>query len=283
MANLNLQDRIGDGVHRHVVEASYLCHITGKVIHRLSSRSLTDSRETKLVETYLEDLNELGLQDTTSSRDYMARAKELKAEVRRARHAAPTDALREMGVALGSGEISVAEASKQLPKIVTPDQAEELTRARVKVLNEGRHEAVRLAMRALHDAGDRLVLEVLRPLVERCLASPDVADNQAAYNRARAMHRKLLGWAIPAAEEATPPEYAFRRPDLVHAWRLEHAEQAKEITRWRRKDGTFAIAFAPIGAPHPTLEVIAKHAGEWGPSLYTGAQVIENWAVFKTT
>ncbi|GEN78711.1 hypothetical protein [Actinotalea fermentans] len=137
------------------------------------------------------------------------------------------------------------------------------------------------ARRALCDAGDALITDLLAPEAARILKSaggkaPNITDLTERWNLVHDLAATLRGWAAHTAG-GRREDYAFVRPDLVHEWRCNHAQRVRETARdIDRRAGLARIALVTVGAPALDLAVITAHADEWTPGVFTAAQVLEH-------
>lgn len=154
----------------------------------------------------------------------------------------------ELARQLGRSEITVAQAMKRLPEVLTTSSPE-YGRAQVRLMSEAKSIAIKACRQALREAGDSL-LEGPRSVAEAVLPQdPITVDGEERYEKAQRLAFILRQMAVvPRAEGAKADEYVFTRPDLVAEWREEHGHR-------------------------PTLADIGGHP-EWGAGVFSATQAI---------
>lgn len=230
------------------------------------------------VARYLKYLRALDLKDPTGAEKLYQVALELRERSSAAAAAAKPDGEAEITRRLAMGEIDAEQASRLLAKVPRQEDVQEKEARDRVMIQDATRRAYGSAVRAIHDYGDRW-LELLRPLVQ---AAVDAQDQE----RWDALHR-LAGWlrspALSALEMIAidpsgglfefgePWRYTVRRPDLYHAWRLEHAERTHAGTTELIGPSVF-VAYRVTAGPHPTLADMVQ--GEMEPGLHSASEVL---------
>lgn len=222
----------------------------------------------------------LGLTDPTDATRLTLEARRMRAE---ANTTTDTPAQRDdLARQYANGELTAADVVTATAgtSAAALARAQDADRARAVILAAA-VDTQNAARRALHDAGDALITDLLAPEAARTLKvanakAPNITDLTTRWNLIHDLAAILRGWATPTVG-GTPRDYAFARPDLVHDWLCNHAQRVREAARTIDEHaGTARIYLTARGAPPLDVAVIAAHADEWKPGVFTAAQVLEH-------
>jgi hypothetical protein len=225
---------------------------------------------------YLAALAELGLDDPTGAAEPYARALEL-------RHAAPVrhDDLNvsDLAARLGAGAIDRAAAAKAVTAAELASTNREQEQRQRKVLRQAAERAYLEACQRIRDAGDSIIVDVLRPVA---LAALDDALNLRQAARWTLAHdtAALLRQAglVPSCG-AELAEHMYAAPLAVHRHRLDHARSTRTVHQQHDPDvNVWFMVRRPVDPPTVTDLVTAAQHPEWGPGLYTAAEVLDHLA-----
>ncbi len=264
-------------------EAAHFTNITRTPRREFSTPSTYQGRITpNTLDTWAQTLEILDLEDPTEASTLWAKAKE-------AASARPTDTAQtgDAAARFARGDIDVqalaseaATAGQEHQYLATGAKSatEELKKVALQMQTA--------AYRALYEAGDSLVTDLLAPKVQEILTAASKKNTGTdtlnhltdQWKAAHEIARLLRGHILPSVD-GTVSEHAYARPDLQELWVLENSSEIKvrDYAKAEKRDGTTYVKFIPsAGSPRVDMRVIAEHADEWGPGLYTAAQVVEN-------
>lgn len=222
----------------------------------------------------------LGLTDPTDATRLTLEARRMRAE---ANTTTDTAAQRDnLARQYASGELTAADVVTATAgsSAAALSRTQDANRARAVILAAA-IDTQNAARRALWDAGDALITDLLAPEAAHILKAaggkaPNIADLTERWNLVHDLAAMLRGWAAHTAG-GRREDYAFARPDLVHDWKCNHAQRVREAARTiDAHSGTARIYLTARGAPTLDVAVIAAHADEWKPGAFTAAQVIEH-------
>lgn len=222
----------------------------------------------------------LGLTDPTDATRLALEARRMRAE---ANTTTDTPAQRDtLARQYAAGELTAADVvtATEGTSAAALARTQDANRARAVILAAA-VDTQNAARRALYAAGDTLITDLLHPEAAHILKAaggkaPNIADLTERWNLVHDLAAMLRGWAAHTAG-GRREDYAFARPDLVHEWRCNHAQRVRERARTiDQRAGSARIALVAIGAPTLDVAVIAAHADEWKPGVFTAAQVLEH-------
>lgn len=149
------------------------------------------------------------------------------------------------------------------------------------LLNTAAQQAQNRAVLAVRDNVDA-TLETLNEYYQKQISAKN--PNPDDYRTFREAVSLLHGWITPGIG-ATAEEVILRRPDLQAEWLGAHSTSVKEISWLEDSSGARSYLYGPHeGAPMMTFEVIANHAKEWEPRIYSTEEIIQNsqlWTRFQ--
>jgi hypothetical protein len=235
------------------------------------------SSESSIVAQYIRHLETLGLVDPTDASHFYEQALKL----REAYHEAAARSLHvepDLSARLASGEISAAEASKQLAKAPTEQEISEKRQRERSMISNAVRSSYAMSVRAVHNYGEENWLGLLRPLVLQAYEDQDQARWDALHRFAGLLRNPDLaglGYIAMAPNSVTEFDETWRytvgRPELYHHWRRDHAELAQNIAIVHVGSTTY-VAIAVTKGPHPTIADIDP---SWEPGLYSAAEVLK--------
>jgi hypothetical protein len=233
-------------------------------------------RRSNSIARYVEHLRNLGVSDLTSAsgeyEELLALQRQATSE--KSGHNRRWRAETQRNVA--TGVVTVDDALRTIDEHELDDES--ARRDRLAILDVASSAAYRRAGEALHAAGDRLIVEVCRPIVDEALAKPKTANAQARYGEAIALASLLRSGGRFAADcGASDIEYAFDRPHRVREWQCEHATKFwPSQLIGQRPDGVMLLWERPIDPPKPTRAAITENRDGWGATCLTASEVLAN-------
>jgi hypothetical protein len=223
----------------------YVTDLTGRLV-----QSPDGSRTTQDLREFFSLLDALVLEcPSVEAVERWEHMRAMSAELARVREEQPMGLLT-LARKMGRGEVSPKQADKQFAAVLT-SSSQDYQRARVRLYMNAVQEAGRHCREALRQAGD-LLLEAPRAAIAQALSEPKHVDSQARWDGSIKLLHLIHGFGVVRAEGG---DHIFRRPDMASAWTREN------------------------GRP-PTVRDVAAHADEWGPTVLTGAEVLEAAKVY---
>jgi hypothetical protein len=216
--------------------------------------------------------------DLTEVADLLRRAKELEADAVKVRSERFQDA-RGLIDELVSGDKTSEQALSDLGRASSEEDFRAAQARRVGLLEQAAKRAVHRAVSKAAVAAESLMFKLQEAVREAITAS-----DEDLYTRAVGLFELITGWLVPSAAGSDGFERQFRRPDLLWEWRINQADEVREVGRGvprHQPDGGVAVKvmLAPVGAPGPTFTDIVDRP-EWGPGLYPAQSVVSNANTF---
>lgn len=233
-----------------------------------------------LVPDYQTFLRALDLDDPTEASTYWARVTKYRDDAAAVR---PDEARQDPAELLAEGELTLSDARKMAAKQPDAKAAEKEAQQRRKLLEDASGIALVKAFQAIHDFGEDRWLGILRPIVADALAHSDdrrfnLAHAFAAWLREPKRNRIFgLAAATNRGWDAEDYLYRVRRPDLLHAWRVERADdtQRQELVRYA-VNGKYRVQY--LLKPGAVVPMLRDYDESWGPGLYSASEVVSNVA-----
>lgn len=266
------------GAYVRTYKDAYPSQITGAVEHKeptvaavKTSAGIWASKLTR----YLDMLADLGVDDPCDVAARLQRHKQLQGEaVAIHRGALSTPETAGLVDALTAGKLNPADIASKIPATADPGD----TRAAIKIIRAAAAEV--LLHPAIHDMwtyGDKY-LTLLQPVHDHLIAQPRgpvAADHWAQLHKTVRFLRDDLK-VIPSAVGASALEYRYANPLLVHCWHLDHADRGAHIAAADFTCTPPKLYRQPLRPQPIPLPVVAEHAEDWKPGLYTATQAIAN-------
>lgn len=237
-----------------------------------SPLSVTDD----VVRDYLAGLVDLGLSDPTGCAEPHERALALRVE---ALVPAPNNLglRRRIASGVATGQTDTITADTELGTLVDSEDLDRI-KERKRMLRAAASGAWVDAARLLYTAGDALITDLLRPVVDDALANRTHAEAERRWTKAHEIAARLRQFGVVPSCNARIEEHQFGDPLELHYWRLEHCTQIKTTSGFVDATGIYWLRRHAVDAPPITWARIAEHASEWRPGLYTAAEVLTNLA-----
>lgn len=226
------------------------------------------------------------LKDPTGAAKHWGRYIELRAVTPTATAAAPTVSRSDVE-AIAAGK---ADPNEVAVEDLDPDRAAREIKARRDAIADARRLAYNAAMLAVWESADK-VAEVFAGVLARCLAAHKDRELAVLWADAVDLLTALRSAGLlPRADGARPAEYHLARPDLAYMWAVANADRARYVGHQHHPAGALGggrdlmlVVMALDHGPKPVMDLyeIGRHADEWGPGLYSPAEVIANADVYE--
>lgn len=163
-----------------------------------------------------------------------------------------------------------------------PDRVRRELRAQRDALDAAADDAMHAVHQALRAAGDRIITDLLRPVIDQALANHRDRNEAERWDKVHAFAKKLrINRVVPVATDAPEPAYRYGRPDLAHVAAIVAAPDARivDVIVTKEADARQRGEVMVFRVPKPSHPFGLYEAGEhpeWEPGLYTAAEVLDH-------